>query len=72
MAKVNPYPKFDNQEKCSCPKCGSKHTNQVSPKNFYCMDCMIEFDHKTRNAFVITYGSGTLVDYYVNEFECLV
>ena len=50
-----------------CPKCGSKRTNKVSPKNSFCLACDVEFT-KTGEVFTILYD-GDLVDYFLNEFS---
>jgi ribosomal protein L37AE/L43A len=51
-----------------CPVCGSKNTNKISLRNFYCVDCCVEFSDKG-DVYIIEYD-GELTDYY--EYESYI
>ena len=49
-----------------CPNCDSTRINKVSKTNSYCVSCGVEF---TKSKIFTIMTDGSLVDYFVNEFE---
>ncbi|MBC7334765.1 MAG: hypothetical protein H5U01_00620 [Clostridia bacterium] len=44
-----------------CPLCGGHRVGQVGSKQFFCWNCLVEYNHR-REVFLVT-EEGTLVAY---------